>query len=81
LSGFEDFEDVVGRLKATGARREADRVFVVDRALTPLQVAALLDFVDFGKREGFLQVDFQGVEPVQGEHEDLEAWWFGSGSR
>jgi hypothetical protein len=80
LGGFEDFEDVVGRLRTTGARREANRIFVVDRPLNPAQAAALLDFIAYGRAEGFLQVEINSAEPEDATYEDLEAWWFGNSS-
>jgi hypothetical protein len=80
LGGFEDFEAVVGRLRATGARREADRTFVVDRPLNPSQAAALLDFITYGRAEGFLQVEINSEEPAAATYEDLEAWCSGNSS-
>jgi hypothetical protein len=79
LDGFEDFEEAVGLLRATGARRESDRVFVIDRDLTPAQVAALLEFTAYGEDEGFLHVEVASgrAEHEPASHEDLEAWWFG----
>ncbi|MFJ4773959.1 hypothetical protein ACIP88_33430 [Streptomyces uncialis] len=78
LDGFEDLVEVVSRLRATGARRESSRVFVVDRSLSAEQTAALLDFIAYGRSEGFLRVEVNAPEPDEAPDEELEAWWFGT---
>ncbi|WP_405546570.1 hypothetical protein OG590_39755 (plasmid) [Streptomyces goshikiensis] len=77
LAGFKDFPETVSLLRATGARRESDRVFVIDHSLTAQQAASLLEFLSHGHAEGFLRVEVNAPEPADAADEELESWWFG----
>lgn len=81
LGGIEDFETATAMLRATGARRlnqgrsgrrGSSRTFVIDHDLTADQAAALLDFIAYGRAQGFLTVETNAPEL---DYDGAEDWW------
>jgi hypothetical protein len=83
LDGIEDFETAVAMLRATGARRYGHgrsrrpgtanyRTFVIDHDITAQQAAALIEFIQYGKAEGFLKVE---VNAPALNDDGAEEWW------
>lgn len=78
LGGIEDFTTAISMLRATGARRLREgrnsRVFVIDHDLTAQQAAALIKFLVYGRKEGFLKVTVNAPEPDRDYGEAMK-WW------
>jgi hypothetical protein len=76
LGGIEDFSTAVAMLRATGARRWRHgrnlRTFVIDHDITAQQAAALIEFIQYGTAEGFLDLEINASEP---DYDGAEEWW------
>lgn len=82
LGFFEDFETVAGLLRATGARREESRLFVIDGGMTAEQATALVRLLEYSRQDANRPVKVETTPPVpHGSHPyasrsaELYAWW------
>ncbi|MFF8279971.1 hypothetical protein ACF05T_28360 [Streptomyces lateritius] len=80
LGFFEDFLTVTGLLRDTGARRTDSRVFVLDQTMSPAQVVALVQLLEFDRRWGSQAFTVQPTPrlpttPYSTMRTELTAWW------
>ncbi|MFJ7990353.1 hypothetical protein [Streptomyces sp. NPDC096351] len=79
LGFFENFETVAGLLKDSGARRTDSRDFALDRPMTPAQVVALLQLLQYSRADANtpvrLEVPRLDERAYAARSEELYAWW------
>lgn len=76
---FENFETVAGLLRDTGARRAGSREFVLDRPMSPQQVVALLQLLEYSAADANHPVRLDVPRLNRGVYSarsrELYDWW------
>ncbi|WP_328959049.1 hypothetical protein [Kitasatospora purpeofusca] len=81
LRFFEDFDTVVGLVRATGGRRTASRDFVLEGPMTLDQVAALVELQRHRRHHEASDPVTVTVEPIpdrsrfMAQQDELAQWW------